>query len=166
MAENNTQNENETTAEKQTEDVLPQWARDEITKANNQAAKYRTEKNDAVEAAKKEVSDSFSEKISELEAQIEQEKGEAGSARTEVDRIKAALGVGIEQSKVLSFAELLKGDTPDELASHAEELKGLFTTEDSQKSTRKATDPSQGTGNTTPLNGDPLLNALMSAVNR
>ena len=60
----------------------------------------------------------------------------------------------------------MKGDTPEELASHAEELKGLFTTEDSQKSTRKATDPSQGTGNTTPLNGDPLLNALMSAVNR
>ena len=57
MAEENTQNENVTTAEKKTEDVLPQWARDEITKANNQAAKYRTEKNDAVEAAKKEVSD-------------------------------------------------------------------------------------------------------------
>ena len=45
MAEENIQNENVTTAEKKTEDVLPQWARDEITKANNQAAKYRTEKN-------------------------------------------------------------------------------------------------------------------------
>ncbi len=35
MAEENTQNENATTAEKQTEDVLPQWARDEITKAKH-----------------------------------------------------------------------------------------------------------------------------------
>ena len=95
-------------------EVLPQWARDEITEANKQAAKYRTEKNDAVEAAKQEVADSFQDKIRELEAQVESKEGEVSSTRLEVDRIKATLEAGISADKALSFADLLNGENPEE----------------------------------------------------
>lgn len=147
-------------------EVLPQWARDQITEANKQAAKYRTEKNDAVEAAKQEVADSFQDKIRELEAQVESKDGEVSSTRLEVDRIKATLEAGIAADKALSFADLLKGENPEELRSHAEELKKLFANGEEPKSS-KATDPSQGHGSKElPLNGDPLLAALTRAVNR
>lgn len=148
------------------QDVLPDWAREQITKANNQAAKYRTEKNEAVEAAKAEVTADFQKRVSELEAQIEEREGELGSSRHEVDRLKVAIQAGIDSSKVISFSELLKGDSPEELVSHAEELKKLFTTDEQQKSSSKATDPSQGSGNTLPLNGDPLLAAVSRLVNK
>lgn len=143
---------------------LPQWARDQITKANNQAAKYRTEKNEAVEAAKKEVEDSFASKIEELEAAGQKANDEVTASRHEVDRIKAALEAGIATDKVLSFADLLKGENPDELRSHAESLKELFVTNEAPRAS-KATDPSQGQGNNhLPLNGDPLLEAVMRKI--
>lgn len=161
MSEENTGvNENQAPEKEE----LPQWARDQITKANNQAAKYRTEKNEAVEAAKKEVEDSFASKIEELEAAGQKANEEVTASRHEVDRIKAALEAGIATDKVLSFADLLKGENPDELRSHAESLKELFGTNEAPR-TSKATDPSQGQGNThLPLNGDPLLEAVMRKI--
>lgn len=161
MSEENTGvNENQAPEKEE----IPQWARDQITKANNQAAKYRTEKNEAVEAAKKEVEDSFSSKIEELEAAGQKANDEVTASRHEVDRIKAALEAGIATDKVLSFADLLKGENPDELRSHAESLKELFTTEEAPRAS-KATDPSQGQGNNhLPLNGDPLLEAVMRKI--
>lgn len=157
----------EVTTDKNVTGELPEWAREQITKANNEAAKYRVEKNEAVEAAKKEVTDSFTEKIAELEAQIEAEKLETNGSRTEVAKLKAAINAGITADKVETFAGLLKGETEDELRSHAEELKSLFTTDEQPKSV-KATDPSQGQGasSATPLNGDKLLTDILKIVNK
>lgn len=149
------------------DDTLPEWAREKLTKANNEAAKYRTEKNEAVEAAKAEVTASFTSKIEELEAQIAEAKNEGDKSRHEVDRLKVTIESGIAADKALSFADLLKGNNEDELRSHAEELKKLFTTVEEPKSTASATDPSQGQGgNHLPLNGDPLLDAITGIVNR
>lgn len=157
-------NESVSGESKKADDVLPDWAREKLTKANNEAAKYRTEKNEAVEAAKKEVADSFNSKIEELEARIKEGDEELGSSRHEVERIKASLEAGISADKVLSFADLLKGDNSEELRSHAESLKELFSAGDAPRSS-KAIDPSQGKGGGVPLNGDPLLNSLKSALN-
>lgn len=146
-------------------EALPDWAREQLTKANREAAKYRTEKNEAVDAAKAEAEAAFRERIEGLEAQIAEKESEGSAARTEVDRIKAALGAGISSSKVVSFAELLRGDSPEELSAHAEELKQLFGTDQKSEESHKATDPSQGSGNHLPLNGDPLLAAIKGKLN-
>lgn len=143
---------------------LPQWVQDELTEARNEAAKYRTQKNEAVEAAKAEVTESFSKRVEELEAALSAKDGEAAGSRNEVERLKAALEAGIGADKVLGFADLLKGENPEELRSHAEELKKLFTNGEVSKST-PAFDPSQGqSSNELPLNGDPLLNSLKAAL--
>lgn len=151
--------------EKQSEkQELPDWAREAINKANSEAAKYRTEKNSAVEAAKAEVTDSFTSKIKELEAQIEEKSSEASQANLNVERVKAAIKVGISTDKLESFAELLHGSTQEELVAHAEQLKDLFTV---ATGASKATDRSQGSGGASgPLNGDPILDAVRNVINR
>lgn len=155
-----------TTQETSNKEDLPQWARDQITKANDQAAKYRVEKNDAVEAAKAEVEKDYTARIEELQAKFNESQEAVNSERHEVDKLKAAIEAGIANDKVLDFADLLKGDNPEELKSHADKLKSLFTTDNEHKSEKQdATDPTQGQGNSLPLNGDPLLNALKSKLN-
>lgn len=160
--------ENETTAEKnESVDVLPDWAREKLTKANNEAAKYRTEKNEAVEKAKQEVTDSYTEKVEALEAQVAERDSVIQETRHETEKLRAAIEAGIANDKVFTFADLLKGDNPEELKSHAEELKKLFTTEEVRPAKAAATDPSQGSGsNHLPLNGDPLLDSVMAIVNK
>ena len=155
-----------TTNETQDQGSLPQWARDQITEANAQAAKYRVEKNDAVEAAKSEVENEWKSKYEALEAQIADKDTEVNSSRTEVAKLKAALEAGIDSDKVVSFAALLQGSTEDELRSHADEVKSLFTTSAAPAGNPPAQDPSQGSGNPLPLNGDPLLDAVMGIVNK
>lgn len=143
---------------------LPDWAREAINKANAEAAKYRTEKNSAVEAAKAEVTDSFNSKIKELEAQIEEKDSEVSQANMSVERVKAAIKVGISTDKLESFAELLHGSTQEELVAHAEQLKGLFTVD---RGSSKATDRSQGSSSeSSPLNGDPILRAVENIIGR
>lgn len=148
-------------------DALPQWARDQISEANAQAARLRIDKNAAVEAAKAEVETEWKTKFEGLEATIAAKDDETNSARTEVAKLKAALTAGIDSDKVVSFAALLQGSDEDELSSHAEEVKKLFTvSDDTPASNPPAKDPSQGSGNPLPLNGDPLLNAVMGIVNK
>lgn len=146
-------------------DQLPQWARDQISEANAQAAKYRVEKNEAVQAAKDEVEQTWKSKVEELEAQLQGKSAEVDTARTEVIKLKAALEAGIDSDKVMTFASLLKGETEDELKSHAEEVKALFNAP-APDPKDPPTDPSQGSGNPLPLNGDPLLNAVMGVINK
>lgn len=160
------ENEN---AEKNTEsvDVLPDWAREKLTKANNEAAKYRTEKNEAVEKAKQEVADSFTEKVEALEAQVAERDSEIESGRRETEKLRAAIEAGITNDKIFAFADLLKGDNPEEFKSHAEELKELFVVEEAAPTKQSAVDPSQGNGSKhLPLNGDPLLDSVMAIVNK
>lgn len=139
-----------------------------VADANAEAAKYRVEKKEAVEAAKQEVTESFNARIAEIEAELAAKDTDASEARADATKLRAAIKADIETSKVLDFADLLKGETEDELVSHAETLKTLFATDNPGASKQAPVDPSQGrTGkNVPPLNGDPLLQAIERAVNR
>ena len=139
-----------------------------VSDANAEAAKYRVEKRDAVEAAKAEVAASFDAKIKELEEAAANGATELASSRNDAAKLRAAIKADISTDKVLDFAALLQGETEDELVSHAETLKGLFTQDEQPKTKTPATDPTQGSGskNPLPLNGDPLLAAITKAVNR
>lgn len=148
-----------------TTDDLPDWARKLISDANSEAAKYRTEKNQAVEAAKAEVEKQYSSQLEKVQAELAEKAESEASARFEVDRLKVALAAGIESDKVTSFARLLQGDSEEALRSHADELKKLFTVKGDAPVAQKATDSSQGTGNSVPpLNGDPILDSLKAVL--
>ena len=165
------ENTNDTTTNESTTnesvDVLPDWAREKLTKANNEAAKYRTEKNEAVEKAKQEVTESFTEKVEKLEAQVAERVSEIEEGRHETAKLRAAIEAGISNDKIFTFADLLKGEDPEQLKSHAEELKKLFVVEDAAPTKQAAVDPSQGSSsNHLPLNGDPLLDSVMAVINK
>lgn len=142
---------------------LPEWARKQISDANAEAAKYRTEKRDAVEAAKREVEESYEAKVKDLEDSLAAQKDQTIEAQRAVDRLKVALEAGIASDKVTRFAELLDGESEDEMRSKAEELKELF--EPVKAASQRAVDTTQGRVPSTPLNGDPLLDAVMRKMN-
>ena len=106
---------------------LPDWARDQITKANSEAAKYRSEKNDLATALKQsqEEASGYTTKVAELEEKLAASQAEVQALSQGEMRLRAALNVGIGSDKLDDFAALLKGDTAEEVAAHAEKLKEI-----------------------------------------
>jgi len=148
-----------------TANELPDWAKQKVAEANAEAARYRVEKKDAVEAAKQAVTAEFQEKIAGYDAKVSEAEAATDAARLENMKLTAAVQALVPNTKVQAFAELLKGDDEAALASHAEELKELFGTTSEDTAPPKATDRSQGHQNPPlPLNGDRLMQAVQAAV--
>ncbi|WP_280350351.1 hypothetical protein [Nocardia abscessus] len=142
-------------------DSLPEWARNKLTEANHEAAKYRVEKNNAVTAAKAEVAAEFETKLADEQAKYGILEQNYAKQAAQLLALEVAIDAKVPHDKTKDFAALLKGETEDELRSHAETLKGLFGKTDTKD---RPVDPTQGTGNTMPLNGDPILNALKETL--
>ena len=141
---------------------LPEWARNSLTKANSDAAKYRNEKNDAVNTGKAQVAQEYEVKLTEASTAHDKTKADLSVALLENVKLKAALANGIPGESAVEFAALLQGSNEEEIGTHAKTVKALFGKTESKDA---PTDPSQGSGNNTlPLNGDPLLNAVKAAV--
>lgn len=162
-----TQEQQEQGQEPKTVADLPQWAQDQLKEANAEAAKYRVEKKDAVEAAKKAAEDEWTKKLDDALTEAGSAKSELESKLAEADRRYEKLVAVLDpdvSARALKVAELVKGDNPDEIRSHANELRELFGQE--PKTPPPAVDPSQGQGSTLPLNGDPVLNEVLSLINK
>lgn len=128
---------------------LPQWARDAISKGNNEAATFRTqlrEKTNELTAAL----DNFATLAGEKDSAVER----ATVAETALLKLNVALNAGIPGDKAAVFAARLQGTTEDELKADADALKGAFGTE----VIPSATDPSQGRG------ADPTPNTPEAAM--
>lgn len=139
---------NETTQVEGTEtasaspDALPEWARAQITKANNEAAKYRTKAKETEERVRFEVESEYEAQITALSDERAAIAADLNAARLDGMRLRAALAAGIPGESAVEFAELLKGETEEELAAHAEKVKGLMGTQ----RTARVVDRSQGLG--------------------
>lgn len=142
---------------------LPEWAREKLSKANAQAAKYRTEKNDAIAAATAKITDEFSEKLSESEGKYAELQSQYRAKQVELAKLKAVLDAGIPGSTAVEVAGLVHGASDEEITAHVATVKELLA-----KSVVKdrPVDFSQGSGSPLPLNGDPVLDALKRVVNR
>lgn len=125
----------------------PQWARDAITKANNEAAKYRTEKNAAVQA--------HTEALTQL-AQVTDGKSAAEQARdtaaNELSKLSIALDALVPGGRVSTIAARLQGSTEAELKADAQKLVEEFGL---NSQTPRYVDPSQGRGADSPVPSTP-----------
>ena len=130
-----------------------------------EAAKYRNEKKDAVEAARSEVTQQWESKLDEATNTSAKLQVDLHNAQTEMTKVTTALSLGVPSDKVVQFASILQGGSEEEINASAESAKELFG--DFKKS-MPAIDPTQGSGGGSeiPLNGDPILQALMKAVNK
>lgn len=144
-----------------------EWYEAELSKVRGEAAKYRTEKRDAVEAAvnaaKAEVTQEFEAKLAEATQATETVKAEASQYQVELTKLRTALGT--VDAEVLDRAEkvagLLHGVTVDEIQAQAENVKGLLG---ESWGRTPAIDPSPE-GKPLALNDDDgLLNALKGAL--
>lgn len=137
------------------------YSEDYVKQLRQEAAKYRTEKNDAINAAKAEITASFETQLAEKNTAFSELEGQLGAAGVELTKLRTALALQVPSDKVLAFAELLKGSTEEEIQQSAASAKELFGGFKSPP-----IDPTQGTGGGghIPLNGDPILAALKRAV--
>lgn len=105
---------------------LPEWAREKLTKANAEAAKYRTERNEA--QASLDAALGLETKLSEESAAHASTKEALEANTLRLLKLEAAIAAEIPHSKTVTFADMLKGASAEELASNAQELKAFFGT--------------------------------------
>ncbi len=125
---------------------LPQWARDSLTKANKEAAEYRTRLREAEPAltelaALKAASQTELEKAQELAAAnaAAKQEAEATLAAERAERLR--LKVAMDKQLPASLVDRLRGSTEEELAADADALLALLPT----PSRPPAPNPAQGT---------------------
>jgi|SRR5699024_520989 len=142
------------------------FSREYVEDLRAEAAKYRTEKKDAVDAAKTEAR---AEAVQEYETQVAERDSKIGELETtlsdrtlELTKLKAVLSAEIPSEDVLEVAELVQGTDEESISESVKRVKALLS-KGSPKS--PAFDPTQGSGNNhIPLNGDPVLKALNNAL--
>lgn len=138
----------EANASNSNSDDISDRARKLITEANNEAAKYRTQKN-AIEAeTTAKLKAEFDEQFKAVSDNMSAITVERDTATGDYHKLVAALHAGVPGDTAVEFAALLQGSNPDEFKAHAEKLKGMFGT-----SKQKAVDHTagfDGNSNSTP----------------
>lgn len=140
----------------------------QLKTVRGEAAKARVEKRDGVEQAKNDAQAEFDAKLEVLRKEQEEFGVELNKSKLTNAQLTAALNAVVPDVKdqVREIASRLIGSTEDELAKDADRVKALFGLDTKQRT--PATDPSQGSGaqgGELPLNGDPLMQAMMNVLN-
>jgi hypothetical protein len=104
--------------------ALPQWARDQIAKANREAASYRTKVRELEPAARKakELEDAGKSDAERLTGEVKTHQTRAEAAEARAMRLEVALSKGLTATQ----AKRLVGATVEELEADADELLASF----------------------------------------
>jgi hypothetical protein len=138
------------------------FSKEYVQELRNEAARYRTQKNEAVEQTKAALEADFTSKLAEKDVAVTELQNQLGAAWVELEKVYTAIEAKIPSDKVRAFAAILQGNDKDSISESAKSAKELFGGLDSKS---PAYDPTQGSGGgVLPLNGDPLLNALKKVV--
>lgn len=136
----------------------------------DEAAKYRTEKAGAVEAAKvdtrAEVIKEYEPQLADKNSEIATLKADLSAATVENLKLKAVLGSeGVDASDVLELVDLVQGDDEESISESTKRVLKFYSKQDKDPKSPPF-DPTQGHGGggAVPLNGDPILNILKAAV--
>lgn len=121
---------------------LPKWAQEELSRARNDAASYRTKLRET-EAARDGLQSTLDTETSKVK-NLEVELGDLKLGGTKLDVALEAYGV--EKDKVKAFADRLRGSTPEELAADGKSIMETFGVAPKPR----ATDRSAGLGNDKP----------------
>jgi len=134
-----------------------------VKSLRDEAAAARVAKKDAVDAAIKEANDKFQAELASKDTAYTELQGELASAKLELEKLYVTIDANVPSDKVRAFAGLIQGSDTESITASAKaayELAGGFSTKS------PAFDPTQGFGgrDPLPLNGDPILAAIKSAV--
>jgi hypothetical protein len=134
---------------------------DYVQGLRQEAAKYRSEKKDAVSAAKAEVARDYESKMAEKDAALAEMQGQLSTRALELLKLKAVLAEGIPSEDAQEVAALVQGSDEESVSESVKRVKALL---DKGPVRDRPIDPSQGAGNDLPLNGDPLLETVKRMV--
>lgn len=138
------------------------FTRDYVEALRGEAAKYRTEKNSAVDAAKAAVIKEYEGKAVERDAKFSDLETSHAAAQLDLLKLKSVLEAEIPASDILEVVALVQGSDEDSVKESVNRVKALLGKSPANVS---ATDVTQGSGNgTVPLNGNPVLDILKRAV--
>lgn len=149
----------EANASSSSSDDISDRARKLITEANNEAAKYRTQKNSIEAETSSRLKAEFDEQFKSVSDNLSAVTAERDSASGNYNKLVAALSAGVPGDTAVEFAALLQGNTPEEFKEHAEKLKGMF----GAGGRVKAVDPSHGFNGSSSSTPEDALAALFKA---
>jgi hypothetical protein len=132
-----------------------------VQELRNQAAKYRTEKKSAAESAKAEATKEFESVLAEKDSSIATVREELDNANLELMKLKAVLAEGVSSAHALDVASLVQGHDAETVSASVARVKSLIGAAPAKD---RPVDSTQGSGNTIPLNGDPILEKLKRMV--
>ena len=134
---------------------------DYVQGLRQEAAKYRTEKNEAVAAAKAELAAGYDRSLAAKDSEFESLRSDMSSRELELVKLRTALQAGIPSEDVFDVVALVQGNDEESISESVSRVKSLIGKAPERD---RPVDPSQGSGNTLPLNGDPLLESLKKIV--
>jgi hypothetical protein len=137
------------------------FSKEYVQELRNEAAKYRTEKNDAVERAKADIIKDYEVKLSDKEQAFSETQKELSDRALELLKLKAVVSAGISSEDALDVVTLIQGSDEESVSESVKRVKSLIGKNPPKD---RPIDPSQGTGNQLPLNGDPLLETVRRIV--
>jgi|JI9StandDraft_1071089.scaffolds.fasta_scaffold45242_2 hypothetical protein len=115
-----------------TQDVneLPQWARDQITRANKEAARYRTKARELEPLAQKakDLEAAGQSETEKLTGKLTEAEQRAATAEARAMRLEVAHDKGLTSAQ----ANRLVGTTKEELEADADELLAQFSPKETQ----------------------------------
>ena len=117
---------------------LPQWARDAITRANNQAAERRVEIRQLTE-----TNTALNNQLAESSDKLTAAETAANEKYLGLLKLNVALSAGVPGEQAAEFAELLQGSNEQELMDHADKIRKF-----GGPTNQRPVDPSQGHGGT------------------
>ena len=132
-----------------------------VQQLRDEAARYRTEKRAAAERAKTDAAKDFEGKLSEKDSALNTLQDALSDRTVELIKLKAVLAAGIASEDALDVATLIQGTDEDSISESVKRVKSLIGKAPEKD---RPVDPSQGSGNYVPLNGDPILETVKRMV--
>jgi membrane protein involved in colicin uptake len=117
--DNNTQT---TTTTTQDESTLPQWARDAISSANAEAAKYRVQAKQAAEDARAKANQDWETKFKTVADEKSETAKERDAMALDLVKMRVAVSSDVPRDQLSDFVDLLQGSTEEEFKASAAKI--------------------------------------------
>lgn len=128
----------------QSQQELPDWARQQISQANQEAAARRVQLREAEKEAQ-----ALRDQLATVTSERDNLASSSSTVQTDFDKLATAVQSLLpdKHSQIFTFAKTLQGTTEEELANHAAELNQMFGI---SAGPSPAVDRSQGLGTGAP----------------
>ncbi|EHB44146.1 hypothetical protein MycrhDRAFT_6896 [Mycolicibacterium rhodesiae JS60] len=135
-----------------------------VRELRQEAAKHRTSKNEAVDAAVTAAKEAHAAELAARDVRIGELENELGAAWIELEKYQVTVAAKVPSDKVEAFRAILQGTDKDSITESA---KSAYALAGGFSATSPAYDPSHGFGGgkpPIPLNGDRILQALTAKL--